>query len=320
MNDTTKSAGRTFAESIYKKVADRYTIKALAEILVETGSSVDVLGGGEARTHADKAAMLDASHLVFMKMVLSDRFPSADDVRAACLPAVLDSDKMGDNEDMVRGIVASSVDLLHDLNKIYIHEFSHSAAGDTYGFKSDVAVLAFPQIAEAGDVAFALGLSVRGGRCMFGAGIENVTPEQRAVISVAGLMGEKLCTSIKGMGTDPTRDTEYWLKVFSDIHEAGDPDTAKEGTSPAVLHSGAWKDTEDLYRSAPTIAQREAAILAAGEIIAAQCTVILAKATQRSIAHTKTLGDVLTLMTTAMEICDAAACGEYGSLLVTKGE
>jgi hypothetical protein len=317
-----KTPARTYGESVVDKIAAKYVAGKLAETIAENGIDWDE-DATEGKSPGHKAVMLDAGNLLHLKMIFADNFPHRESVLAALLPPMFDTGKYdeagtegkdGDEaRKMARNTIRMSVRLLDEMLRVYTHELSHKAAGEHFGAEGEVAVIVMPEMQQVGELGYGICMNLTGGRCRFD-GTE-LTPEQRAVINVAGHMGEKLCTSVKSMGEDPSRDVDYWLRIFTNIRDAGDPQKAKD-RSKTIYHNGAYDDAMDFFKCAPTEEEQRAAIATAGEVIIKEWADILASAAYRSIRHLTTLGDVMGLMTTAMELAESAACGTYGEVRV----
>jgi len=68
------------------------------------------------------------------------------------------------------------------------------------------------------------------------------------------------------------------------------------------------------HEHAKTDAEKTAAILKAGEILFSEWAEIVAEAVFRAIAHLTTMGHIMGMMTTAMDLSEQAACGTYGTV------
>jgi hypothetical protein len=320
-NEQTHATPRAYGESIIPELVTKYAAHKLAEAMVE--NKIDQTEGGT--PFDEEAVRFELGRLMFLKLFFRPQFPHREMVLGAILPPIFDTPRMADaiipgpdgadSRKMARRVVAGGIGIMHELTGVYVHELSHRAAGESFGDKGRVAVVVMPTLAQIGDQGYGVALSITGGRCVFKNG--EFTPHQQAVIAVAGHMGDKLCFST--LGPESLVDVDFWLKRFADIHAAGDPDETKD-TGGAAYHSGSYNDACCLYLNAPAEEMRRAAIIEAGRIVVANATDILAEATLRVLEHLKTMGDVVNLMTTAMDLSEAAALGHYGNATVTNND
>lgn len=290
----------------------------------------------DAAKHAiNKLCSLKLSRGVALLQLANPEYPTHAAMCEALVGPVLEgTDFDGDDEDavtsgrkIVRRMVKGAVGTFAQLLGVYVHEHSHAAVGRSFGYAPTVHA-SVKLIEVDSSQGTGLGFEVRDGTCRH-ATDEPIPAERKAAISAAGFMGEHIVPTLAfivakdGEGEkarkEITTDANFWNGLFLAIHrhdEGGDdtPDKHNEFTTK----SGAERDARDLFNTAPTKAERHAAIVAAGEVIDKEADAIWTVALDNTISHMRVLHDALKLRTIATMLVERAADGEYGMAVVTE--
>jgi hypothetical protein len=281
---------------------------------------------GNSGTKAKIGALRHTTTAMLCKVLSAEDSPAWAGLPGAIIPAAfLRAEKLPDHVDAEK--LPESVDnmlrLLLELARMYLHEHGHGYVGEALGGGTPtIRVQVDPMLQSETDVDKGttrtnMGFAQGSATCGF---LVPMTNAAKAAVSVAGVMAEYALMATMAGASGPLRDVPFWVDVMRSTKERAEQERAaaegdeQSSASPAhdvTFAAGSSDDAIDFFTFAPTPEEQTAAVQAAGKILVAEGSEIIARCLTMAIGHAGALTQALTLLMMAQHITDAAAEGEF---------